>query len=317
MDVALLDDWAGAALSLADWSGVTRQGRVQVFTDHVTDPDALVERLRGFDAVVLMRERTPFGSNVVERLPRLRLIVTTGRRNPVLDFAAAARRGVLVTNTGSLATGPGELTWALILAAQRSLVDEVAAVGEGRWQSTVGRDLAGSTLGVVGLGRIGRHVARVGAAFGMTVLAHSRTLTTEAANDVGAVAVSLAELARRSDVVTVHVPLSASTRGLVSEGFLGSMPPGALLVNTSRWDVVETAALRSALEDGRLRAAFDVWDHEPLPADDPWRTMPGMLASPHLGYVTRSTLSVFYREAVENIEAFLAGAPVRVVEPDA
>lgn len=317
VDIAVLDDFQGVALSVADWSRLQAQGRVQVFSDHVTDPDALVERLRPFGAVVLMRERTPFPASVLERLDQLRLVVTTGRRNPSLDDAAARARGVTVCHTSSPSTSTVELTWALILGLCRHLVPEVANVTAGGWQTTVGRDLHGATLGVLGFGRIGSRVAEVGRAFGMDVLATSRSLDSAKAATAGVEAVGREELLRRADIVTIHVPLGPETRGLLDRRALASMKPTALLINTSRGPIVDSAALRSALETGQLAgAAIDVFDVEPPPADDPLRRTPQLLATPHLGYVSRDTLSVFYGEAVEDIEAFLAGRPVRVLGSD-
>ncbi len=314
VDIAVLDDYADAARDLADWSGLQAQGRVDVFTDHVVDADRLVERLTPYGAVVLMRERTPFPAAVIDRLDQLRLIVTTGRRNPVIDLAAAARHGVVVSHTDAISSSTVELTWALILAHSRHLVTEVATLRSGGWQSTVGQDLAGATLGVLGLGRIGSRVAEVGRAFGMDVIAWSRSLTPERAASSGATAVTFAELLSRSDVLSVHVPLTDGTRGLLGADALAAMKSTALLVNTSRGPIVDGAALRDALAAGRLGgAAVDVFDVEPPPGDDPLVGVPGVLATPHLGYVTRDGMALFYRGAVEDIEAFLAGAPIRVL----
>lgn len=314
VDIAVLDDYADAALELADWSGLRAQGRVDVFTDRVDDVDQLVERLRPYGAVILMRERTAFPAAVIDRLDELRLIVTTGRRNPAIDLAAAARRGIVVSHTDAVSSSTVELTWALILAHSRHLVDEVVALRAGGWQSTVGRDLAGATLGVLGLGRIGSRVAELGRAFGMDVIAWSRSLTPERAASSGATAVTFAELLGRSDVLSVHVPLTDGTRGLLGAEALAAMKPTALLVNTSRGPIVDTAALRDALATGRPGgAAVDVFDVEPPPADDPLVGAPAVLATPHLGYVTRDGMSLFYRGAVEDVEAFLAGALIRVL----
>ncbi len=315
VDIAVLDDYAGAALSLADWSRLQAQGRVDVFDDHLVDPDALTERLRPYGAVVLMRERTPLPAAVIERLDRLRLIVTTGRRNPVLDLAAAVRRGIVVSHTDGLVSSTVELTWALILGHARHLVHEVGALRSGGWQTTVGRDLAGATLGVLGLGRIGSRVAELGGAFGMDVIAWSRSLTADRAAASGAVSVPFDELLARSDVLTVHVPLDAGTRGLLGAEALAAMQPTALLVNTSRGPILDGEAVREALATGRLGGvAVDVFDQEPPVADDPLLGAPGVLATPHLGYVTRNGMGLFYRGAVEDIEAFLAGTPIRVLE---
>jgi phosphoglycerate dehydrogenase-like enzyme len=314
--IAVLDDYQQVALTMADWGPVLERASVDAFSDHVVSPPALAERLAPYDAVVLMRERTPLPAEVIEALPRLRLIVTTGRRNPVIDLAAARARGVVVCNTDSPATAPVELTWALILGLARHLAVEDANLRGGGWQSTVGRDLAGSVLGVVGLGRLGTPVATVGRAFGMEVLGWSRSLSRERARSVGAQAVGLEELLGRADVVTVHLPLTEETRGLIGVRELALMKPGALLVNTSRGPIVDEAALLDALSAGRLGGAgLDVFDVEPLPVGHPLLSAPRTLLSPHVGYVTEGTYRVFFGEVVEDIVAFLDGAPIRTVEP--
>jgi phosphoglycerate dehydrogenase-like enzyme len=314
MKVAVLDDYQGVALSMADWSPVHERAEVEVFGDHVADPARLVERLEPFDAVVLMRERTPLPAEVIAGLPRLRLIVTTGARNASIDVAAARERGVVVSGTGSLGSAPAELTWALILGLCRHLVEEAGNVRAGGWQTTVGRDLAGRTLGVVGLGRIGAQVAGVGQAFGMEVLAWSANLTSERAAEVGVEAVAYDDLLARSDVVTIHQVLSERSRGLVGERELALMKPDALLVNTSRAPIVDTGALVRALEAGALGGAgLDVFDEEPLPADDRLRSTPRLLLTPHIGYVTEGVYRRFFGEVVEDIVAFLEGTPVRTL----
>lgn len=314
MRVAILDDYQGVALACADWSEVRRHGRVDSFTDHVSDPDLLVERLTPYDVVVLMRERTPLPAKVIERLPGLRLVVTTGARNAAIDVEAAHRQGVVVSGTGSLATAPAELTWALVLAWARHLPTELGSMRTGGWQSTLGRDLAGRTLGVIGLGRIGTQVATVGRAFGMDVLAWSPHLTAERATAAGATWAALPDLLAAADVVTVHLVLGDRTRGLIGRAELDRMRPDALLVNTSRAPIVDTTALLEALEERRIGgAALDVFDEEPLPADHPLRRAPGALLTPHLGYVTASVYRRFYTEVVEDILAFAAGSPLRTL----
>jgi phosphoglycerate dehydrogenase-like enzyme len=314
LKVAVLDDYQGVALTMADWSRVQAVATVDVFRDHVTDRERLVERLAPYDVLVVMRERTPLPASLTERLPELKLVVTTGRRNSSIDVEALRARGIPVCNTESPPTPTAELTWALILGLARRLVTSAADVREGRWQTTVGADLAGRTLGIVGLGRIGARVARVANAFEMEVLGWGRHLTAERAEAVGAKAVSLDELLASSDIVTLHVVLSDETRGLVGQRELDLMKPGALLVNTSRGPVVDTEALVRVLESGQLGgAAVDVFDEEPLPADHPLRFTPGLLATPHVGYVTESSYRVFYGQAVENIDAFLDGSPIRVM----
>jgi phosphoglycerate dehydrogenase-like enzyme len=315
MQVAVLDDYQGVALEMADWSGVLARGTVDVFRDHVVDPAELISRLTPYDVVVLMRERTPMPAEVIEALPRLKLIVSTGRRNPVLDVAAARARGITVCGTRGLSSAPGELTWALILGLARHLVTEVDNLTSGGWQTTVGSDLAGRTLGLLGLGKIGAQVAAVGKAFGMDVLAWSAHLTEERAAECGASAVPLPTLLAESDVVSVHLVLSDRTRGLLGARELALMKPTALLVNTSRGPIIEQAALVDALEAGRLGGVgLDEYDEEPLPADHPLRRAPRTLLTPHIGYVTEEVYRTFYGDAVEDILAFLDGSPLREVD---
>lgn len=318
MRIAVLDDYQGVALSSADWTPVTDHPdspcTVDVFRDHVSEVGALVERLSPYDAVVVMRERTPLPATVLSSLPRLRLVVTTGRRNPSIDVAAAASAGITVCGTESLATAPAELTWALVLGLARHLVAEATSVRDGGWQTTVGRDLAGHTLGVVGLGRIGGQVAGVARAFGMDVVAWSRSLTPERAGQVGARAASLDEVLSVSDVVSIHLVLSEETRGLVGERELALMRPDALLVNTSRGPVIDEPALLAALERGHLGGVgLDVFDEEPLPADHPLRTAPRTLLTPHLGYVTHDVYATFFTGVVEDVTAYLDGTPIRTL----
>jgi phosphoglycerate dehydrogenase-like enzyme len=264
--------------------------------------------------VVAMRERTPLPREVITALPRLRLIVSTGRRNPVIDVEAARERGIPVCGTGSLSTAPAELTWALILGLARDLVTEATQVRDGGWQTALGRDLAGSTLGILGLGRIGAQVAAVGAAFGMRVQAWSQNLTDERAAEVGVERVELDALLAGADVVTLHLVLSDRTRGLVGARELGLMKPDALLVNTSRAGLVDTPALVEALHAGRLGGlGVDVFDEEPLPADHPLRSTPRTLATPHVGYVTRNVYRNFFAGVVEDIAAYLEGEPIRTL----
>jgi len=315
---AVLDDYQGVALTAADWGPVRHAVDVDVFREHIADEDELVAALREHEIVVLMRERTPFPRRVLERLPALRLLVTTGMRNASVDLAAAAERGVLVCGTGSLVTPTVELTWALVLGLARAVPAENAALrAGGPWQTTVGTDLAGSTLGVLGLGRIGSRVAQIGLAFGMDVVAWSANLTADRADALGVrLAASKDELLATSDVVTVHLVLSERTRALLGAAELARMRPGAHLVNTSRAAIVDQDALVDALRSGRIAGAgIDVFDVEPLPADHPFRTLPTVLATPHLGYVTRRNYALFHREVVEDVAAYLAGTPVRTITP--
>jgi phosphoglycerate dehydrogenase-like enzyme len=312
--VAVLDDYQDVAREFGDWHRLGDQIRLTVFTDHIDDPDTLVERLADAEIVVAMRERTALPGAVLDRLPRLRLLVTTGMANAAIDLAAAHRRGVTVCGTGSPPNGTAELTWGLILALLRHIPDESRRVRAGGWQHTVGGDLAGRTLGVIGLGRMGAQVAKVGRAFGMDVTAWSQNLSARRATELGVRAVTREQLLTGSDIVTVHLKLSDRTRGLLGEPELRSMRPGAYLVNTSRGPIVDEAALITALREGWIAGAgLDVFDVEPLPADHPLRTAPNTVLTPHLGYVTRDTYRMFFGEAVEDVEAFLAGRPVRVL----
>jgi phosphoglycerate dehydrogenase-like enzyme len=313
---AVLDDYQDAALSSADWSCLDGKVVVRTLREHLTDRAELVAALADCDIVVAMRERTPFDAELIGGLPRLRLLVTTGTRNASIDLEAAAAHGVTVCGTAGSGRSTAELTWALILGLARQVTAENGALRGGRrWQSTVGRDLYGSTLGLLGLGRIGGQVAGIGGAFGMDVLAWSRNLTAERAAEAGArLAGSKEELLAGSDFVSIHLVLSERTRGLVGEAELRAMRPHAHLVNTSRAGIVDQAALLRALTGNVIAGAgLDVFETEPLPADDPLRTLPNVLATPHLGYVTEGNYRTFYTEVVEDIAAFLGGAPTRVL----
>ena len=312
----MLDDYQGVALSMADWSPVADRVEVTAFTEHQADSEELVAALADVDIVVVMRERTALPAPVFARLPRLRLVVTTGMRNSAIDLPAAAAHGVLVCGTASSPVPPTELTWALILGLARNLAAENAAFhAGGRWQSTVGVELAGRRLGLLGLGRIGSRVARIGLAFGMDVVAWSQHLSRERTDELGVtLAPSLVELLATSDVVSIHLALGERTRGLLGRDELARMRPSAFLVNTSRSAIVDGPALVDALVQGRIAGAgLDVFDREPLPADDVLRTLPTVLATPHLGYVAVDNYRTYFREAVEDIAAFLAGTPIRTL----
>ena len=315
--IAVLDDYQGVALEMADWSVLDGRAEVVVFDDVLGDENAVASALTEFDVVVAMRERTAFPGSLLARLPRLRLLVTTGMRNKVIDLAAAEQLGIMVCGTRSRAQSTVELTWALILGRSRHLVTEAGNMATGGWQTTVGNGLSGSTLGIIGLGRIGSAVAQVGSAFGMRVLAWSHNLTAERAQEAGAEQVGLAELLSASDVVTIHQVLSDRTRDLIGEAELATMRPTALLVNTSRGPIVSTDALVAAVRGGVIGgAALDVYDQEPLPSDHPIRSTAGILATPHIGYVTRDVYELFYREAVEDVVSFLDGSPVRQISAE-
>ncbi len=312
--IAVLDDYQGAALSYADWAPVQARAELTVFHDHVAEPDALVERLLPFDAVCVMRERTPLPRTVLERLPNLKFIGSNAPRNPSIDLEAAKARGITVCSTGYTSHGAMELTWALILAASRNIPAEAASVRAGGWQTSVGRDLKGSILGIMGLGRIGQSMAAVGRAFGMEVLAWSQNLTAETADDAGATLVDKATLLTRSDFLTLHLVLSSRTRGIIGAPDLALMQPDAWLVNTSRGPLVDEPALIAALERRAIAgAALDVFDTEPLPPSHPFRTLPNALISPHVGFVTSKTYAIFFTDTVENLLAWLDGAPIRVM----
>jgi phosphoglycerate dehydrogenase-like enzyme len=317
--VAVLDDYQQAAPTMADWKGILPDADVTFFDRHLADEGELTAALEPFEVVVAMRERTAFPRTVFERLPRLRLLVTTGMRNVAIDLAAAADAGVTVSGTRSHPSGTAELTWAMIMALVRDVAAEDARmhnslVGDGRWQHGVDQDLDGEVLGVVGLGRLGGKVAAVGAAFGMDVVAWSPNLTAERAAEHGARLVEKAELFATAKIATVHMVLSDRSRGLIGAPELAAMRPDGYLVNTSRFGLIDGDALRAALRTGRpAGVALDVYDVEPLPADHWLRMSPRALLSPHMGYVTAASYRVFYADIVEDIAAFQAGAPVRTL----
>jgi phosphoglycerate dehydrogenase-like enzyme len=322
MKIVVLDDYQRVARSYADFDSLSDDDpgvMVDVLHEHIDDADALVEALRGAEVVVAMRERTPFPAALFDRLPDLRLLVSTGMRNAAIDLAAAAAHGVVVSGTGMAggsvkSSNTAELTWALILAVQRHVVAEDRAVRSGRWQTTVGTDLAGSTLGVLGLGRLGSQVARIGQAFDMSVIAWSENLTPERAAAAGARWVRRDELFAGSDVLTIHQQLSDRTVNLVGAAELAAMKPSAVLVNTSRGPIVNEAALVAALHAGTIAGAgLDVYDTEPLPAGHPLREAPNTVLLPHLGYVTRNGYRAMYAQVVEDILAWRAGTPLRVL----
>lgn len=318
LQVAVLDDFQGVALRYADWSRLADRVEVTAFRDHLHDPDDVVARLAPFDIVCVMRERTPLTAVMLDRLPRLKLIVTTAMWNASLDVGHAAARGVAVCGTQSFQSGTPELIWLLILALARQLPIELAAMRDGGWQTTVGGDLRARTLGVLGLGQIGTRITQVANAFGMRVIAWSQNLTDDRARAAGATRVDKQTLFRDADFVSVSLKLSERTRHIVGAAELALMKPTACLINTSRGPLVDEAALVAALREGRIAGAgIDVYDVEPPPADHPFRTLPNVIATPHIGYVTESSYRLFYRQITEDIEAWLAGAPVRVVTPAA
>ena len=313
--IAVLDDYQGIALSTGGWERLPSDSEIEAFRDHLSDEDALVQRLAPFDFIVVMRERTPFPRSLLSRLPNLKLLVTTGARNASIDVRAASDLGITVCGTGGMPTPTAELTWGLIIGSLRHIAEEDKATRAGRWQTTIGPSLHGATLGCVGLGNLGSQVAKVGLAFGMNVIAWSQNLTQERAEQVGATLVTKDQLFSQADVVTIHLVLGDRTRGLVSQPELALMKPTAFLVNTSRGPIVDESALVNALRERRIAGAgLDVFDQEPLPAGHPYLELDNTLITPHLGYVTLETYGRFYGEAVEDILGFLNGVPVRVIE---
>lgn len=311
---AVLDDYQGAATTLADWSVLTPEVEVVSFPEHFAGETELVAALADFEIVVTLRERVLFPASTLAALPRLKLLIASGMRNTVIDYAAAERHGVTVCGTESAGTPPVELTWALLLGLARGIVPESTGLAAGGpWQTTIGADLHGARLGLLGLGKIGGRVAGVGLAFGMDVVGWSPNLTDERATEVGATRLATKEeLLATSDFVSVHLALGDRSRGLLGAAELALMKPTAYLVNTSRSAIVDQAALLTALREGRIAGAgVDVFDTEPLPADDPVRATPRLLATPHLGYVTRANYATYYGQAVEDIQAYLAGEPIR------
>lgn len=316
VQVAIVDDYQGVALQSADWSQLKGDAEITVFRDHLSDSAALVERLKPFDVLCVMRERTPLTRELLEQLPNLKLIASTGSRNASIDLAAANQRGITVCNTGYSPHGAIEMTWALILAMLRNVPAEFASVRRGQWQTSIGGDLQGKTIGLVGLGNIGARIAQIAHAFGMNVLAWSQNLTLESAEKQGARLVSKEELFSAADIVTVHLVLSPRTRGIVGAAEFGVMKPTAYFINTSRGPLVEENALIQALESRAIAgAALDVYEIEPLPASHPYRSLERLLVTPHIGFVTEETYRIFYRDTVENIAAWLKGTPVRVSAP--
>jgi len=304
--VAVLDDYQNVALSMADWSPLDSRAAITVFNDHIAERGALLERLRPFDVVCAMRERTPFSRDIIEHLPNLKLIASTGAANASIDLKAAAERGVEVRHTGYQSTPTIEFTWALILAMTRNIAAENRSLKEGGWQTALGTELAGKTLGLLGLGRVGSAVGVIGRAFRMNVIAWSQNLTRERAEEKGVQLVDKDTLFTTSDVLSVHLRLSERTHHLVGANELAQMKPTSRLVNTSRGPIVDRDALVAALQSHRLAgAALDVYDEEPLAANDPLRALPNVLATPHIGYVSEELYRTFYGDTVRNIVEWL------------
>jgi phosphoglycerate dehydrogenase-like enzyme len=318
MRVSILDDYQGVALDMADWSPLRDRGiEIAVERFPFADEADVVRSLADSEIVCAMRERTAFRKPIVDRLPKLKLLITTGMRNASFDMEALKARGVTVCGTG----GPGggnedtaELAWGLILGAMRRIAEDHAFMRQGGWQTRIGHRVAGKTIGLLGLGRLGSAVARVGLAFGMKAIAWSQNLAADKAAAQGVERVEKDELFRRSDILSVHLVLSPRSRGLVGHREIGLMKPSAVLINTSRGPICETDAVITALREGRLAyGGFDVFDQEPLPIDHPLRSCPNVILTPHIGYVTDENYRSSYPQIVENIMGFLDGKPQRVI----
>jgi phosphoglycerate dehydrogenase-like enzyme len=310
--IAVLDDFQGVATTFGDFARLAERADITVFRDHLRDQDALAARLAPFDAIAVMRERTPLDAALIARLPKLRFIATTGMWNRSIDLDAAAARGIVVSGTQTSGSGTVQVTFALMLALLQQIPTVDRDIREGRWQTGVGSGIAGKTIGVIGLGRIGVKVATIARAFDMDVLAWSQNLTAERAAAVGATLVTKDELLARADIVSIHLVLSERTRGLIGEREFALMKPTAYFINTSRGPIADEAALLAALREQRIAGAgLDVYEIEPLPLDHPLRSQPNTVLSPHIGYVSRESFTTFYPQLVDAIEAWLDGVPIR------
>jgi len=317
LKLAVLDDYQGTAKDLGDWSQLPQGTEVEFFQDHINDEDRLVEQLQDFDMVMGMRERTAFTRSILSRLPKLRLLMTTGLRNAAFDIPAATELGIPVCGATGMGEGPTELTWGLIIAMLRHIPEEDQRSREGKWGTTVGVGLKGKTLGLLGLGHIGSLVARVGAAFDMNIIAWSQNLTAERSQEFQATLVDKETLFKEADILSVHLVLSDRSRGIVGAPEFALMKPTAYLVNISRGPIVDEKALIDALERKAIAgAALDTFDIEPLPSDHPLFKTPNTLICPHLGYVTEESYRAFYAGIIENVRAFVSGEPVRVINSD-
>lgn len=311
--IAVIDDWQDVASDVVDWSVLAPIGEVSFLHEFPADTTTLVQRLQGFEVICVMRERTLFDEALLSQLPRLKLLVTGGMRNAAIDIKAAKRLGIVVCGTESYKHAAPELTWALIMGITRNLVAEANSLRDGKWQVGLGSDLHGKTLGILGLGSIGKWIARYGQAFGMKVIAWSQNLTAEAAAESGVTYVSKQELFEQADVLSVHLVLSDRSRGLVDAQALGWMKPSAYIINSSRGPIIDEAALIATLQQRKIAgAALDVFDIEPLPTEHPFRSLDNVLATPHIGYVTENNYRTFFNQMIEDIQAWHAGAPIRV-----
>lgn len=316
MRAAILDDYQNVALTYADWSPVAKDVEIKVFNTPFASQDEAIKSLQGFAIVVGMRERTPFPRKVIEALPDLKLLITTGGRNNSFDVKAAAERGIVVCGTGSIGNPTAGITFGLMLELTRRIGFENARMKAGeRWQVTIGKDLEGLTFGIVGLGKLGQRVANIAKAFGMKVLAWSQNLTPERATDSGVVYATKEELFAKSDFISIHVVLSDRSRGLITAADIARMKPSAFLINTARAPIVDQAALIKALQDKKIAGAgLDVFEIEPLPVDHPYRKLDNVVLTPHLGYVSEQNYRRYFPDIVEDIRGWLDGKPVRVIE---
>lgn len=314
---AILDDYQNVALKFADWSALAKDVEVKVFTAPIGGDEAVIKALRGFAVVCMMRERTPFNRKVIEGLPELKLLITTGARNASIDLKACAERGITVSGTGGFGNPTAGIAFGLMLELTRNIGFENARMKAGEaWQVTIGQDLEGLTLGVLGLGKLGQRVAAIGKAFGMKAIAWSQNLTPEKAKEGGAEYVTKEELMRRADILSVHLVLSDRSRGLIGADDLGLMKKTAYLINTARAPIVDQAALLKVLQEKKIAGAgLDVFEVEPLPVDHPFRKLGNVVLTPHLGYVSEQNYRKQYAEVVEDIRAWLDGKPARVIVP--
>lgn len=319
--VAILDDWQSVAHSSADWSELAQQAELVFFKEPFASPDELIQKISEFDVIIAMRERSAFPKAVIDRLTNLRLIALTGSRTWTMDMDACTKRHIIVSHTAATtaSAATAELALGLLLAAARNIPAAAVSMQDGRFQQklSAGRVLDGATLGVIGVGKIGSRMARYGNALGMNVLAWSQNLTDELARAAGARRVAKEELLSESDAISLHVVLSKRSRGLIGAAELARMKDDAILINTSRGPLIDESALLENLQRGRLIAALDVFDQEPLPADHPLRSLPNTVLTPHQGYCTHEIYSQFYRESIENVLAYLKKAPIRMLNPDA
>lgn len=303
--VAILDDYQKAALKTGDWSILNDKMELTVFHDHIFDTDLIIERLKPFDVICVMRERTPLTKEIFAGLPKLKLVVSTGMRNASIDLAAAAENGVEIAHTGYVSSGAPEFTWALLMAMVKQIPQENRSLRAGGWQIGVGGDLKGKTLGIIGLGKIGKKIAAIAKVFDMEVMAWSTNLTEEMATDAGAKLVSKEELFKKADFISVHLVLSERSKGIIKGNDLALMKPTAYLINTSRGPLVDEAALINMLQSGKIAgAALDVFDQEPLAENHPFRTLHNVLATPHIGFVTEETYKLFFEDTIKILDAY-------------